>query len=221
MTAAHPAFVRTPASAAHADAARADVAHVDAAHADSPDARELLARVHAGDRSAFHAMFAAHAARLCAYAYQYLRSRALAEEAVQDVFCDIWARYADWEPRVSVDAYLYGAVRRRAMRLLDQERRARRWRDEAVWALDDRANSGGAPAAHADQAALTAELDAAIARAVAQLPRRAREVFLLHRREQLTYAQIADRLGLSVKTVEIHMGRALKALRTRLAEFIP
>jgi RNA polymerase sigma-70 factor (ECF subfamily) len=60
------------------------------------------------------------------------------------------------------------------------------------------------------------EMAMAIRVAVASLPDRCREIFLLSREQNMTYAEIAKVLGLSIKTVETQMGRALKALRTRL-----
>jgi RNA polymerase sigma-70 factor (ECF subfamily) len=61
------------------------------------------------------------------------------------------------------------------------------------------------------------ELATAIETAVSDLPARAREIWRLSRDEQLSYAEIARILGISIKTVETHMGRALRALRSRLA----
>ena len=59
-------------------------------------------------------------------------------------------------------------------------------------------------------------LAAAIRAAIASLPDRCREIFLLSRDQNMTYAEIAKVLGISIKTVETQMGRALKALRTQI-----
>jgi RNA polymerase sigma-70 factor (ECF subfamily) len=64
-----------------------------------------------------------------------------------------------------------------------------------------------------------AEIGAALAHALALLPERPRQVFLLSRRQGLSYAEIAEVLGIAVKTVEMHMGRALAQLRVSLQEW--
>ena len=70
-----------------------------------------------------------------------------------------------------------------------------------------------------DQAAFT-ELTWAAEQAARALTPRARDVFLMRRDEELSNRQIADRLGVSVKTVETHMGRALRFMRRRLARWL-
>jgi RNA polymerase sigma-70 factor (ECF subfamily) len=76
-----------------------------------------------------------------------------------------------------------------------------------------------AAGAGADEALLAAEVRQALAEALHAVAPGAREVFLLSRQRGLTYTEIARTLGVSVKTVETQMGRALKVLRARLAPF--
>jgi RNA polymerase sigma-70 factor (ECF subfamily) len=82
---------------------------------------------------------------------------------------------------------------------------------------------GSAPAAapRPDAGVVEEEMDAALRRAVADLPERCREVFELSRVHGLRYAEIAQTLGVSVKTVEAQMGKALRQLRDRLAPWLP
>jgi RNA polymerase sigma-70 factor (ECF subfamily) len=68
---------------------------------------------------------------------------------------------------------------------------------------------------------VAAELETNIQKAINELPQQCRIIFQLSRFEQLKYQQIADQLGISVKTVENQMGKALKVLRTKLVEFLP
>ena len=71
----------------------------------------------------------------------------------------------------------------------------------------------------ADKETERAEIVEAVRRAVATLSPRCREVFGLSRDRGLTYPEIATSLGISIKTVETLMGRALKGVRKELAEF--
>jgi RNA polymerase sigma-70 factor (ECF subfamily) len=80
---------------------------------------------------------------------------------------------------------------------------------------------GTAPSTPTDTATREAEIEIALQAAVAELPDRCRQVFELSRVEGLKYAEIATRLGISVKTVEVQMGKALRVLRERLRPWMP
>jgi RNA polymerase sigma-70 factor (ECF subfamily) len=176
---------------------------------------KLVARARAGDQEAFGEIFAEYYPRLVAFARAGLRdARAeVAEETVQDVFLEIWARRDTWTIERSVAAYLFRAVRNR---ISSEHRTLRLEQGYAAAVLHE---PDVATPEKADDHLDEAELEAALAAALAVLPERARQVFLLNRREHLSYAEIAVVLGIAVKTVEMHMARALKALRTSLADW--
>lgn len=184
----------------------------------TPDAaeRELVARVRAGDARAFETLFVTHYEGMCALAFMLVRSRDAAEDVVANVFRNVWARRAEWEPRGAARTYLLTATRNEALNLLRSLRRERGLaerlaREEVVPAL-------GSAAARPDDAAAARDLTAAVEQAAEALPARAREVFLLRWQEGLKYPEIAERLGIALKTVEMHMTRALRSLRERLRE---
>lgn len=165
----------------------------------------------AGSSAQFDALFLAHHARLCQLAYRMIGSRAVAEDIVQELFLAIWSRRAGADLDDPVP-YLYTAVRNRAISHLRRERwrmttlatRALElWRDRPD---EDRGDAG--------------DLAAAVDRAIQELPPRRRQIFTLHREQHLSYAEIARTLEISIKTVETQMGRALKALRARLAPYL-
>jgi RNA polymerase sigma-70 factor (family 1) len=171
-------------------------------------------RIRVGDSTAFEALFRSYHAALCAFAYRYLGARDLAEEMVQEVFLFVWERRETWQVRTSVKSYLFTAVRNAALSYLRHERVVRRRETEALELLE-------MPLASADLEVAAAETTAAVQRAVGRLPERCRLVFTLHREHGLTYAEVADVLGISPRTVEVQMGRALKSLRKALAGFRP
>src|SRR5260221_9422481 len=94
--------------------------------------REWVERVRQGDHAAFETAFRAYYSELCAFAYRYLRSPALAEEAVHDVFARLWQMRGELQVRSGVKAYLYGAVRHRAISLLRRRMLEEAWHVHAA-----------------------------------------------------------------------------------------
>ena len=176
--------------------------------------RAIVAAVRDGSASAFRVLFCAHYEVLCRYAYRFVRSRAIAEELVSDVFLRIWTQRARWEVHGNVRAYLFSATRNLAIDHLRRELVERRSLD--VTSREMQA-TGPASSTEADSRLAAAEVAAAMQRAVDELPPRPRQVFLLRWQRQLTNLEIAASLGIAVKTVEMHMTRALDALRASLA----
>jgi RNA polymerase sigma-70 factor (ECF subfamily) len=177
------------------------------------DERELLERIRQGDEDAFDALFRANYAPLVGMAEGMLRSRAVAEEVVQDVMLELWRRRETLPIEESLRAYLFRATRNRALNHLRHARVERRGEPDAMGATVD--------APRAPTALVEEEIETALRDAVADLPERCREVFELSRVHGLRYAEIAGALGISVKTVEAQMGKALRILRERLAPWLP
>ncbi|HXE60438.1 MAG TPA: RNA polymerase sigma-70 factor [Gemmatimonadaceae bacterium] len=179
------------------------------------DDREIVAAIRQGSALAFRALFSAHYEALCRYAYRFVHTRAIAEELVSDVFLRIWTQRARWDVHGNVRAYLFSATRNLAIDHLRRELVERRSLDHTSREL--RASGGGASLGDADDRLMAAEVAAAMQRAVDELPPRPRQVFLLRWQRHLTNVEIASALGIAVKTVEMHMTRALDALRGSLA----
>jgi len=177
------------------------------------DDREIVAAVRRGSEAAFFVLFRAHYEVLCRFAYRFVRSRAIAEELVSDVFLRIWTQRSRWDVHGSARAYLYGATRNLAIDWLRRERVERRSLDHTTREL---LGARAASSDDADARLAAEELTAAMQRAVDELPPRPRQVFLLRWQRQLTNGEIAAALGIAVKTVEMHMTRAFDALRHSL-----
>ena len=176
--------------------------------------RELLERLRQGDSAAFDEIFRQWYGPLVGTAERMLRDRAVAEELVQDVMLELWRRRESLAADGSPQAYLFQATRNRVLNHL------RHLKIQARSEPDVRAESSSSTP-HADAAVAEDELDAAVQRAVQSLPDRCREVFELSRVHGLKYAEIARQLGISVKTVEAQMGKALRMLRERLGPWLP
>jgi RNA polymerase sigma-70 factor (ECF subfamily) len=174
---------------------------------------ELLARLRSGDRDAFDTIFRQWYAKVVRATEVLLRDRAVAEELVQDVMLELWRRRETLDPRGSAQAYLYQATRNRALNHLRHLQVQRR---SAV--LMDREESREA---RASSAVVAHEMDVALRRGMDALSPRCREVFELSRVRGLKYAEIAEALDISIKTVEAQMGKALRTLREHLAPWLP
>jgi len=174
---------------------------------------ELVRRVRLGDERAFEQIFRTYYARLVSFARTGIDSQDLAEETVQEVFLHIWMRRESWVVERSLAAYMFRAVRNR----ISNARRSLRL--ETSYNADIARETDGGLDEPGDGRLREAEIEAALAKALALLPDRARQVFLLSRRQHLTYAEIAEVIGISIKTVEMHMARALSQLRLALGEW--
>jgi RNA polymerase sigma-70 factor (ECF subfamily) len=185
--------------------------------APAPDETALVARVRAGDDAALETIFRAYALRLCTYAFRYVRSRETAAELVHDVFLKILRSRERWAIEESLAAYLFRATRNRALDYLKHRRIERRWEARAAWEqrLDD-----AHVAAAIDEAVERGDLTAALERALTLLPERRRLVFVLRWRDGMRYEEIATLLGISTKTVENQIGRAIQMLRAHLAPYL-
>ena len=153
----------------------------------------------------------AHYGRLCNFAYRFTGSRDAAEDVVQELFTRLWQQREQFDVRDPLP-YLYQAVRNRLVTSRRHELVRERWQAGAEHISRD-----------ADDAASEvelADLRRAVARAIETLPERCRLIFTMSREQDLSYAEIARALDISVKTVETQMGRALKALRSRLASYL-
>ncbi len=141
-----------------------------------------------------------------------VRSRAVAEEIVQDVMLELWKRRETIDRDSSPQAYLFQATRNRSLNHLRHERV-----EKHAEPMIGREEAQGATA---HSLMVEDEIHVAMQRAVEKLPRRCREVFDLSRTHNLKYAEIAEVLGISVKTVEAQMGKALRILREELAPWL-
>ena len=176
------------------------------------DESELLARLRQGDDDAFATIFREHYSSLVLTAARLLGDRSLGEEMVQDVMLELWRRRETLALTGPLRAYLHQSTRNRALNHL---RHGRTVRQSEPFVRPPTA------APHADSRVGSRELQAAVAQAMSELSPPQREVFEMNRTQGLTYNEIADVLGISVKSVEARMGRALKQLREALAEWLP
>ncbi len=171
---------------------------------------DCVARVREGDLGAFEALYRAMHAPLLAFGTRYVGDTARAEELVQDLFFDLWRGREAWTVTGSVTAYLYAALRNRALNV------RRRDTVETAWAEDasqEPALALQSSVPTADVVLESNELVAQLAAAMTRLPERCGLIMQMRWHGGLSYAEIATVLGISPKGVENQLARGLKALR--------
>lgn len=164
---------------------------------------------------AFRELFVASYGNLHRYAYTMLKNEAAAEDVVQAVFARLWEKRAEMVSDAGVRSYLYRSVHNRCLNELRHQRQGDRY---ATYKTAGRRTE----ASHwqPQEQVAAKELETRIAAAMASLPEQCRLVFVKSRQEGRKYAEIAADMGISVKTVEAQMSKALRMLRLQLQDYL-
>lgn len=166
------------------------------------------------DEAAFEQVFKTYYKNLHAYAFTMLKDDADAEEMVQQVFFKLWERSEHLTFSGSLAAYLYRSVHNESLNFLKHQKVKASHQLHVAYSMKNKSEQ-------AQPKMMRNELENKFREALNELPEQCRTVFQLSRFEDMKYREIADKLNISVKTVENHMGKALKILRTKLVDFLP
>lgn len=180
-----------------------------------PNTSTTVKPLSAGSEQEFEQLFKEHFKSLYAYAFTILKNEAVAEETVQNVFYKIWEKKVPDNIQTSLKAYLYKAVYHDCLNYLKHQKIKARYQLHVMHQSNNHNDQGAA------KKILVRELEEKLRAAMNTLPQQCRTIFQLSRFEGLKYQQIADQLGISVKTVENQMGKALKQLRIKLIDYLP
>ena len=175
---------------------------------------QILTAIGQGDERVFELVFRKHYASLCAYGRSILHDNDEAEEIVQTVFVSIWEKRAEIEITQSLKSYLYRAVHNHCLNRIKHRKVREEHQQYAAYYQETAYES-------VSQTVYKNELEGRLSVAIEKLPEQCRIIFKLSRFDELKYQEIADQLGLSVKTIENQIGKALKILRTELADYLP
>jgi RNA polymerase sigma-70 factor (ECF subfamily) len=162
----------------------------------------------------FEQVFKSHFKSLHAYACTIMRDSVPAEEIVQNIFVKLWEKKEDLTIRENVSGYLYRAVHNESLNYLRHQKVRLAYQSHAM--RQHKQSEQQRPA----EKVVMSELEKKLETALRELPEQCRTIFQLSRFDDLRYREIADKLGLSVKTVENQMGKALKLLRLKLIDFL-
>ena len=171
---------------------------------------DLMALLRSGDQRAFNAIYDRYWKLLFSVALSKLSDFSDAEEAVQDVFADLWKRRDEIVFTHSLKSYIAGAVKFRVYEILAKRRRL--LKQKQAHALIDNLEHENS----VDEALRLKILQEEIEQAANQLPERCRLIYKLSREEGYSNKLIAEKLHLTEKTVENQMTRALRFIRKKL-----
>jgi len=174
---------------------------------------QLIPLLLAGDESTFESVYKHFLKPLHVYAIAILKDEDRAEGMVQNVFLKLWDKKERLSFSGSLQAYLYGAVYHECLNYLRHEKVKIKHQQHVVYTMGNNAEESGKME--------LLDLREKLADALNELPEKCRTIFQLSRFEELKYQEIADRLQISIKTVEAQMGKALKILRIKLVDFLP
>lgn len=171
---------------------------------------DIQHRLRSDDDAALKELFKVHYAAVCRTLYRLVQDSHLAQDLAQNVFIRVWEKRMEMEVHTSWGAYLNQMAVREGLAHLRKVHRI-----DVREEIPDQADTHSA-----EDRALHGDLKTHYHQALETLPPQCRTVFQLSRQEGLTYPDIAKEMGISVKTVENQMGKALRILRVQLKEFI-
>ena len=172
---------------------------------------DTVRRIRQGDVEQFESLFRSSYVSLVRYAKTLIKDHDTSEEIVQDLFFRIWQDKEKIKIESSLNGYLFRSVHNRCLHYIEHNKVVERHAEEMSHRLSEIQESP-ADILHYK------ELQARIAGILERLPERCGKIFYMSRFEGLKYNEIAEKLSVSVKTVESNMGRALKEFRKELTE---
>jgi RNA polymerase sigma-70 factor (family 1) len=173
---------------------------------------EIIRRIRQGDARQFESLFRSSYVSLVRYAKTLIRDHDTAEEIVQDLFFRLWKDKEKLHIESSLNGYLFRAVHNRCLHYIDHNRVIEKYARQIAVVGEQASNESPTDILN------YRELQARIAGILEKLPEKCGKIFCMSRFEGLKYSEIAERLSVSIKTVEANMGRALKEFRKALAE---
>ncbi|MBI4646779.1 MAG: RNA polymerase sigma-70 factor [Bacteroidia bacterium] len=165
------------------------------------------------DKKSFEELFKTYFSQLVYFAKGYISDLDTSKEIVHDVFINLWNKRDTIDLNKQVKSYLFTSVHNRCLNYIRDNKKFNhnvmefeRINPDHNWDESDKV--------------VESEIEAKIYMILETLPEKCKEIFMLSRFENLKYAEIAEKLDISVKTVETQMSKALKIFRENLKEYL-
>jgi RNA polymerase sigma-70 factor (ECF subfamily) len=176
-----------------------------------PDEIQLFEQIREGNKKAFELLFHRYYSNLCLYASKIIRNNEAAEEIIQDFFVKLWEKKEDLIIDSSVKNYFLRSVKNLCLNHIKHNKIKSDYSKQFLTENESPKNE--------DPVFPEIDLVEKIEESINSLPEKRKEIFRLSREEGLKYREIAEKLNLSIKTVETQMGLAFKYLREKLKHY--
>lgn len=179
----------------------------------------LVIKLREGDEKAFERIYSAYYPKVLFYARHYLMDIEASKEVAQDVFLTVWQKREELDPSLDLQPYILTITRNRCLSVLRKRLVERNYQNKML-GKEEMANYMALCHQSAEKI-LTAELESLIVKVMDEFPESTKQVFSMSRSENMTYDQIAEKLDVSVGTVEYRMMKALRLFRQHLKDYLP
>ena len=172
--------------------------------------KTLFENIQQGDEKAFEQLFKLYYSYLCNFAAKIVEDDVTGEEIVQDFFVKFWDRRNKLTVETSLKNYLFRSVKNLCLNHI---------KHNEIKLQHARTVISQSESSNYNNDYIEVNLAEDIAKSIEELPEKRREIFRLSREEGLKYREIAEKLHISIKTVEIQMSLAIKSLRKKLQKY--
>jgi RNA polymerase sigma-70 factor (ECF subfamily) len=176
-----------------------------------PEEETWMKKIKAGDSKAFETLFHKYYGNLCLYATKILNNNEDAEEIVQDFFVKFWEKKEQINIDTSIKNYLFRSIKNQCLNYIKHNIKKENYIKHKEPDIQSNTNF--------EDNFIEVDLAQKIEAGINSLPEKRREIFRLSREEGLKYREIAQKLDISIKTVEAQMGLAIKNLREKLNDY--
>ena len=167
------------------------------------------------NEEAFELIFRKYYIRLCGFANKFIANTSEAEEIVQEVFLNVWAKKDRLKLNDEIRPYLFKSVQNFCFNFIEHKKVV-----DNYYSVIEVVYKNKKEDFDSYESVLFTEFQVKVDEAIGSLPEECRRIFRMSREDGLKYSEIADKLGLSVKTVETQMSRALFKLKNELKDYL-
>lgn len=174
-----------------------------------------------GDEETYIFLFREYYVSLCAYSRRYVGRKDIAEEIVSDTFLKIWETRAILQINTSIKAYLFQAVSNNSLNYLRMLKKEQILDEYFLETCSENIGFASIIEEVEEQSLTMESINDKIEEAISLLPEQQQKVFRLKRFEGKKNREVAETMGLSVKTIEMHLSKATLNLRKSLKDYLP